>query len=149
MEEHKNIIPEDYAVKCHAIIHTATVAAGAAGAIPIPISDALPIGAIQIGMIISLGKVFDLTIGRATAEAIAGVTFATNAGRFVYSNLLKLIPGIGSIVGSVTAAAITELLGWTIADDFYRIKIGERPEKIVRAFGDIVNHFGKIKRKKK
>jgi uncharacterized protein (DUF697 family) len=142
-------MPEDLVGKCHVVIHSAATAAGAAGAIPLPFADALPIGAVQIAMIMSLGKVFDLTIGRSMAESIAGVGLATTTGRFVVSNLLKAVPGLGSVVGAATAVAITEALGWMLADDFYRISVGEKPEKIVKAAGDVYNHLIKIKKAKK
>ena len=130
--------------ECHAIIHGASAAAAAAGAIPIPVADAIPICAVQITMIISLGKVFGLTIGRSTAESIAGVGLAAAAGRFIFANAVKLIPVAGSIVGAVTAAAITEALGWLVADDFYRISIGEKPEKILKGMADARNIFRKV-----
>jgi len=130
--------------ECHAIIHTASVAAAAAGAIPLPIADAIPICAAQITMIVSLGKVFGFTIGRSTAESIARVGFAATAGRFIFANATKLIPVAGSIVGAVTAATITELLGWVVADDFYRISVGEKPEKILKSMGDVQKIFKKV-----
>ncbi|KYZ75208.1 hypothetical protein AXX12_13655 [Anaerosporomusa subterranea] len=150
MAKHRTTMPEDLVGKCHVVIHTAATAAGAAGAIPLPFADALPIGATQIAMIISLGEVFDLTIGRSMAESIAGLGLATTTGRFVVSNLLKVVnPPFGSVVAAATALAITESLGWMLADDFYRISVGEKPEKIAKAMGDAYNHFNKIKKVKK
>jgi uncharacterized protein (DUF697 family) len=138
--------------KCHAIIHSAAATSAAAGAIPIPIADAIPIGAAQIAMIISLGKVFNLTIGRSVAEAIAGVSLATAGGRFIVANTLKVIPGINlivaPIVGATTTAAITEAMGWVVADGFYRISVGEKPEKIGKAVGDVYNCYRKCNKKK-
>lgn len=54
------------------VIHSATASA-AAGAIPIPMSDAIPITAAQIGMIIALGKEFDITLSDAAAKSILGL----------------------------------------------------------------------------
>lgn len=147
MVQERTEMPKDLCDKCHAIIHTASTAAGTAGAIPLPLADALPISAVQITMIISLGKVFNLTIGRSMAEAIAGVGLATSSGRFVVSNLIKIVPGpLGPLVGAATAITITEALGWMVAADFYRISIGQKPEKIAKAMGDVCNHFKKIKK---
>ncbi|GHU38137.1 hypothetical protein FACS1894105_11550 [Clostridia bacterium] len=140
-------MPSDKLNKCHGIIHTATVAAGAAGAIPIPLSDAIPIGAAQVAMIVGLGKVFELTIGSSAAKSIAGVGVASLVGRTIASSILKFIPGVGSIVGAATAVTITETLGWIIADDFYRISIGEEPEDIVGAADGIVGLHDRVKNK--
>ena len=45
--------------KCQFIIHSAAVASGVSGALPLPGADAAAIVAVQTGMIISLGKVFN------------------------------------------------------------------------------------------
>lgn len=45
-------MPKDVEAKCHAAIHTATVAAGAAGAIPFTLADTIPITAAQVTMVV-------------------------------------------------------------------------------------------------
>ena len=98
--------------KAHAIIHGASVAAAAAGAVPIPISDALIITPIQFGMIASLALIYNepqealkVAFGPAIAEVV-GVLAATS--------LSKLIPGLGSAINATVAAALTEALGWIV-----------------------------------
>lgn len=149
MKNKKTDMPYDSEIDCHAVIHSAAVATGALGAIPIPVADALPISAVQIAMIISLGKVFGLPVSRAVAEQIAGVGLAVTGGRFIASNIIKAIPLAGQIagpiVGAATAVSITEALGWLAADDFYRISVGEKPEKIGKAAKDLAGFFSKIK----
>lgn len=124
--------------KCSAIINTAVAAAVAAGAIPIPLSDTIPITAAQIGMIVSLGKVFDLNLSESASKSIINVTIAQGAGRAVFASLLKAIPGAGTVVGGLiaasTAGSITAALGWLVADDFFRISKGEQPQDIVKNF---------------
>ena len=56
MGKSKVHMPKSLEKKCHAAIHSAATAAGAAGAIPIPLSDAVPITATQITMIIEIGR---------------------------------------------------------------------------------------------
>ena len=55
MAKPKVTMPDDLKSKCAAVIHTATTAAAAAGIIPIPMADTIPITAAQITMIIGLG----------------------------------------------------------------------------------------------
>ena len=121
-------------------------AAAAAGAIPIPMSDAISIGATQISMIIGLGKVFDLTLNDSAAKSIAGVALTQQVGRAVVANILKAVPGVGTIIGGVigatTAAILTETLGWIVADDFYRISEGEEPENIAENANQLSGLFG-------
>ena len=73
MSKSKVRMPKELEKKCHIAIHTATTAAAAAGAIPIPMSDAIPITAAQIAMIISLGKIFDVVLSQSAAKSIVSV----------------------------------------------------------------------------
>lgn len=145
MSKSKVRMPKNLEKKCHIAIHSATTAATAAGAIPIPMSDAIPITAAQIGMIISLGKIFGITLSQAAAKSIASVAVTQHAGRAIFTNILKAIPGVGTVVGGVvgatTAAALTEALGWIVADDFFRMANGEEPENIVETAGDLKAAF--------
>ena len=140
MKKSRAHMPKEIEKKCHLAIHSATVAAGAAGAIPIPMSDAIPITAAQIAMIIGLGKVFDITLSESAAKSIASVAITQKAGRAIFTNILKGVPGgqvVGSLIGAATAVSLTEALGWIIADDFYRLSVGEEPENIVENAGEL------------
>ena len=120
------------------------VAAAAAGAIPIPMSDAIPITAAQVAMIISLGKVFGISLSQSAAKSIASVVVTQQAGHAIFANILKCIPGggvAGAVVGATTAATLTEALGWIVADDFYRMSNGEEPENIVETAKDLKQVF--------
>lgn len=145
MSKSKVRMPKELEKKCHVAIHSASTAAAAAGAMPIPMSDAIPITAAQIGMIISIGKVFGITLTQAAAKSIAGVALTQQAGRAIFTNILKAIPGAGTVagafIGASTAAALTEALGWVVADDFYRMYKGEEPENIVETAGDLKAAF--------
>lgn len=107
------LMTEKQIAQCNTAIHTASVASGASGAIPIPIADAIPISAAQVTMVIALGKIFDQEI---TAAAAKGA-IAAAASTFVGRNLVKLIPVAGWIVSAAVAAGVTEAIGWTIAVD--------------------------------
>lgn len=145
MKKSKLHMPKELEKKCHLAIHSAATAAATAGAIPIPMSDAIPITAAQIGMIISVGKIFGITLSQAAAKSIAGVALSQQAGRAIFTNILKAIPGAGTIAGSIigasTAAALTEALGWIVADDFYRMSNGEEPENIVETAEELKGAF--------
>lgn len=145
MKKSKVHMPKELEKKCHRAIHTAATGAAAAGAIPIPMSDAIPITAAQIAMIIAIGKAFDITLSQAAAKSIACVALAQQAGRAVFSNILKAIPVVGTVAGSIvgagTAAAFTEALGWIVADDFFRMSNGEEPENIVETADELKGMF--------
>ena len=102
------------------LIVGAASAAAAAGATPIPFSDAIVLAPIQIGMIAGISSTFGMELSSAFISTIvtsaAGVVGATYAGRAIVSGLLKLIPTAGSIIGgtisATTAATLTTLMGW-------------------------------------
>lgn len=108
------LMTENQLVKCNAAIHSASVASGAAGAIPIPVADAIPITAAQITMVIALGKIFDQELTESAAKGIIGAAASTFIGR----NVVKLIPVAGWIASAAVAAGVTEAIGWTVAVDF-------------------------------
>jgi len=106
--------------KCHAIIHTAAVAAGGIGAATaqIPGGDIIPITAIQITMVVSLGEVFGRDLTRDAALNMLKVLGTGAAGKTVARQLIGLIPGFGNAIKSGTAFTLTEGLGWKIVSKF-------------------------------
>ncbi|GAA7135680.1 hypothetical protein ID0302_09190 [Helicobacter pylori] len=106
--------------ECKTIIHVASGAAGAAGAIPIPFSDAFAIAPIQAGMIYKMNDAFGVdmekSVGASLITGLLGVTAVAQVGRTLVNGLFKLIPSVGSVVGAVisgtTAVAITEGIGF-------------------------------------
>ena len=107
---------------CHAIIHTATAACAAVGGglAQLPGSDAIPITAAQVTMIISLGKVFGKTVTETAAKALIKSLAGAAVGRLVSQFALGWIPGLGNVINASTAAGITETLGWNVAKQFDR-----------------------------
>lgn len=106
-------------MRAHAAVVTASLAAAGAGASPIPFSDALILVPIQISMLATITAVFGLPLSTGflatLVSSAAGCSAATFVGRTLVSNLLKMIPGAGTLVGgaisATTAAAFTTMLG--------------------------------------
>ncbi|NHB13715.1 DUF697 domain-containing protein [Helicobacter pylori] len=112
IQERKQAMIEE----CKTIIHVASGAAGAAGLIPIPFSDALAIAPIQAGMIYKMNDAFgmdlDKSAGASLVAGLLGVTAVAQVGRTLVNGFLKFIPVVGSVAGSATAAIITEGIGF-------------------------------------
>ena len=104
--------------QCQVIIHTAATAAGAIGLSPIPGSDIAPLIATQTTMIIALGRVFNIKIDKSYAVSLAKTAIMGQVGKLVASQLLKFIPGLGSVANAGVAFSLTEMLGWDVAEDF-------------------------------
>lgn len=110
----------DYKVSnAHKVVVGATAAAVAAGASPIPFSDVVVLVPIQVGMLAGITAAFGLELSKAFLATIvssaAGTLGATFAGRALVSNLLKLIPGAGTLAGvtisAATAGTLTAAVG--------------------------------------
>lgn len=89
------------------IIKLATTAAAAVGGSPIPFSDAPLIIASQVGMIYKIVKIYDIDFDVKTFMKSTGTnTVVSNLGRTLVGNILKFIPGFGSVVGGVISAGV-------------------------------------------
>lgn len=99
IQERKQAMIEE----CKTIIHVASGAAGAAGLIPIPFSDALAIALIQAGMIYKMNDAFgmdlDKSVGASLVAGLLGVTAVVQVGRTLVNGFLKFIPVVGSVAG--------------------------------------------------
>ncbi|KOS33460.1 YcjF family protein [Helicobacter pylori] len=118
--------------ECKTIIHVASGAAGAAGLIPIPFSDALAIVPIQAGMIYKMNDAFgmdlDKSVGASLIAGLLGVTAVVQVGRTLVNGFLKFIPVVGSVAGSATAVVINEALGFAylkVLEYYYNDETGE------------------------
>ena len=74
---------DEQLLKCHGIIHTASLAAAAVGGglAQVPGSDNLVIVPIQITMVIALGQVFGISLTESAARAALATVATTNVGR--------------------------------------------------------------------
>jgi uncharacterized protein (DUF697 family) len=112
--------------KCHAAIHTASVAAAGVGAglAQLPGSDSVPIVAIQVAMTVTLGAIFNIQVSKSAAKGAVLTALAASTGpvvaRMGTQFLIGWLPGVGNTVNAVTAAALTEAIGWLIAKEFHK-----------------------------
>lgn len=124
-----------------------TAAAGAAaltGASPIPFSDAAILVPTQVSMLAGITAIFGLPIEKAALTSIVSATIgtagATVLGKTVVSNLIKMIPGAGTIVGAAisgtTAAALTGALGEAYIAILTRVASGDM------SFADLTSKEG-------
>lgn len=115
----KNVRLEAMKSAARNVVHGASAATGMVGASPIPGSDAPLIAAIQGVMIYKINAEFELdeSTSKTTSvvTGILGITAVAQAGKTVFSNLIKFIPGAGTIIGgavsAVTAITITQAIG--------------------------------------
>lgn len=96
------------------IIHVfAAVAAGVGfGLAQLPGSDAPVLVALQAAMILALADRTDVSLTRAAAAEMALTMSATMIGRGLSQLLLGWLPAFGNALNAITAAAVTEGVGW-------------------------------------
>ncbi len=103
----------------HAAVATAMLAATAEAVAPIPFADSALLIPTQVGMISTITVIFGFDVNKTIITALLSSTIgaggATILGKTVVANLLKFIPGTGTIVGGAisagTAGVITAALG--------------------------------------
>ena len=107
-------------IMCNSIIHAASVAAATVGAglAQVPCSDSAIITPTQMAMTVALGKVFGVKLSKASAKSAMGTGMTTMVGRAASQVLVGWIPGAGNVINAVTAASITEALGWILVKEF-------------------------------
>lgn len=93
--------------------------AAAVGASPVPVPDAALLVPNQVAMLAGISATFGLDVTQSFLATLvasaAGASSATVLGRTLVVNLLKLLPGAGTVagaaIGAATASALTAALG--------------------------------------
>lgn len=100
-----------------------TAAAAAIGAIPIPISDAFALTALQVTMAQRIMFYYGLPSKMNAIKEIVGNTLVSQIGKMAAGSIIKLIPGVGSVIGATVnagvASTITVAMGLTISNVCY------------------------------
>lgn len=88
----------------------AAASAAGAAAVPIPVADAAGVFAVNAGMIAAIATAMGVSLDRdsmlALAASLAGALATSAGGRMIAGQVLKFIPGIGSLAGGAITAAV-------------------------------------------
>lgn len=106
-------------LRAQTAVASATAAAFGEGFSPIPFADCALLIPTQVAMIAGITAIYGLDINKSIITAFVssalGTGGATIAGKTIASNLLKLVPGAGTVLGGTisgaTAGLITTALG--------------------------------------
>jgi len=107
--------------KCHAIIHTAAVAAAGGNVLPVPgLGVAADIVAMTT-MTMSLASVFGGSITEEVAKGVAITamkrTILKQPIKTITKEISKFVPFLGQVVAPTISLAMIEAAGWNIAKD--------------------------------
>lgn len=130
----------------HKIIHTAAAAAATTAASPIPFSDAALLIPIQITMITGLYKANGANISRGVVDGALRATMASSVGKSLAGNILKFIPGVGTIVGGTLNAGVAVAFTEALGNEVVRKLRGADNADIIdlaNVINDVINGFTK------
>lgn len=140
--------------RAHKIVATAATGAGAAAIVPLPFADAASIVPIQVAMLASISMAFGLKTDKAMLSTLVSSTItgigATIVGRTIASNLLKFIPGGGSVLGGLISASTASLITTSFGEAYIATLTYLSREKNIQDITtqDIVDVFKKKMKQK-
>ncbi|MGN0482091.1 MAG: YcjF family protein [Lachnospiraceae bacterium] len=111
--------------KAQTLVVTTAVASFGEGYIPLPFSDALALVPTQLAMLAGITAIFGITVSenllKSIVTSLAGTAGATFAGRTIVSNLLKMVPGVGTAVGGSISGATASILTTALGESYIAI----------------------------
>jgi uncharacterized protein (DUF697 family)/predicted GTPase len=112
------------------ILGYATLAA-AAGALPVPLVDLAIVSGIQTRMVYEVARVYERPLTRERYAELAGTLGLGILARQASRELIKLVPGIGTVLGSVAGSALagasTFALGKAFCKYYREVHEGHMP----------------------
>lgn len=119
--------------KAENAVAVAVAATAATGAIPIPFADAPLLIGEQVTLMATICGIYEINIEKDGLKMLATAALATGGatvvGKTVATNLLKLVPGVGTVVGGAisagTAGLVTLSMGKAFIEVCKMVKSGE------------------------
>lgn len=93
---------------------------GASFIIPIPIADVFAVSALQLDMIRQLSRTYDIDFGESQGKAIISSLTSSTLARAGARSLIKLVPGIGTIIGGLTVSIFNGASTYALGEVFKR-----------------------------
>ena len=101
---------------------------------------------IQTTMITAIYKAYDQEISEGFISGAVKSTMVSTIGKSIAGNLLKMIPGIGTVAGGAinagVAVAFTEAIGFGVANAFEK-NTDDKTVDIIEVLTDIGSNFKK------
>ena len=107
------------------VVATTTLAATGVGAAPIPFSDCVALVPLELSMIASITVIFGFDINKSILTAFLSSTIgaggATVLGKTIVTNLIKFIPGAGTVLGGAISAGTAGVITAALGEAYIRI----------------------------
>ncbi len=102
------------------VIRNHIIWAMGAGFIPVLIADIFAVSALQLDMIRQLCRVYDVNFQETQGKAIVTSLTSSTLARVGAGSLVKLIPGVGSMLGGVTVSVFAGASTFALGEVFKR-----------------------------
>lgn len=148
----KQHLTKEEAVKCHGIIHAASIAAGgvSAATAQIPLADSAIIVPTQMSMIIALGQVFGYKLSEGITESLIVPLVVQELGKGAAKSLVGVIPIAGNVVKAGISVTFTEALGWLVANHFAEGREqGLNTDELINSASEAMKAVKKMKKNKR
>jgi GTP-binding protein Era len=114
-------LPSFRASICRGIVSQAAFASGLVGALPLAISDLLPISAIQVGMLLKIARAHGFRINRARARELLPLLGAGLLVREGCHRLQEWLPDQSKLLSVTVGGTWTYLIGLAAVEYFDRL----------------------------
>lgn len=122
--------------KAENAVAVAVAATAATGAIPIPFADAPLLIGEQVALMATICGIYGIDVGKDGLKMLATTALSAGGaaivGKTVATNLLKFIPGVGSVMGGAisagTAGLVTLAMGKAFIEVCKMVKLGKLSE---------------------
>ena len=91
---------------------------GASYIIPLPIADVFAVSALQLDMIRQMARVYEIDFAETQGKAIVSSLTTSTMARAGARSLIKLVPGIGTVVGGITTAVVNGASTYALGEVF-------------------------------
>lgn len=120
------------------------------GFTPIPFSDATILVPMQVTMMAHITAIFGVSLEKTSIAsilgAIGGTSGATYLGRYIVSNVIKLIPGAGTIAGGIISGGTASILTTALALSYIEVLAFIAKGEVKGEYPDLKN-IGELMRK--
>ena len=111
--------------RAQVVVATTVATSFGAGFAPIPFSDAVVLVPTQVAMIAAITTIYGFNISKSFLTSLVSSTIGsagtTVLGKTIASNLLKLIPGFGTVVGGTISGATAGILTTALGETYIKV----------------------------
>lgn len=116
-KNYKNMNDVEKKVRADAMIKNHMVWSMSAGFIPVPFADMLAVTAIQLDMVRSLARIYEVEFKESQGKALITSLAGSGVAR-LSANAIKFFPGVGTLLGGLTMSALSGASTYAVGEVF-------------------------------